>query len=102
VMYLGRLIEVAPEAVLFEHPRHPYTRALLAAVPEAGPDATPPAVLPGEIPSPLDPPAGCRFQTRCPRAEARCRVAEPPLTEEQPGRWVRCYFPEPEPLRRTA
>jgi oligopeptide/dipeptide ABC transporter ATP-binding protein len=102
VMYLGRLLEVAPEADLFEHPRHPYTRALLAAVPEAGPDAVPPAVLPGEIPSPLDPPAGCRFQTRCPRAEARCRAAEPPLVEERPGSWVRCYFPEPEPMRRTA
>jgi oligopeptide/dipeptide ABC transporter ATP-binding protein len=102
VMYLGRLVEVAPEGVLFEHPRHPYTRALLAAVPEVGPDAALPAALPGEIPSPLDPPAGCRFQTRCPRAEATCRVAEPPLVEEQPGRWVRCYFPEPEPLRRTA
>jgi peptide/nickel transport system ATP-binding protein len=102
VMYLGRLVEVGPEAVLFEHPRHPYTRALLEAVPEASPDAVPPVVLPGEVPSPLDPPAGCRFQTRCRRAEARCRAAEPPLVEEQPGRWVRCYFPEPEPLRRTA
>jgi oligopeptide/dipeptide ABC transporter ATP-binding protein len=102
VMYLGRLVEVAPEADLFDHPRHPYTRALLAAVPEAGPDASPPSVLPGEIPSLLDPPTGCRFQTRCPRAEARCRAAEPPLVEECPGRWVRCYFPEPEPLRRTA
>jgi peptide/nickel transport system ATP-binding protein len=102
VMYLGRLVEVAPETDLFDHPRHPYTRALLAAVPEAGPHAVPPSVLPGEIPSPLDPPAGCRFQTRCPRAEARCRAAEPPLVEERSGRWVRCYFPEPEPLRRTA
>ena len=102
VMYLGRLVEVAPEAALFEHPRHPYTRALLAAVPEAGPDAAPPAVLPGEIPSPLDPPAGCRFQTRCPRAEARCRAAEPELTEAQAGHWVRCHFPEPEPLTRSA
>jgi peptide/nickel transport system ATP-binding protein len=102
VMYLGRLVEVAPEADLFDHPRHPYTRALLAAVPEALPDAVPPGVLPGELPSPLDPPAGCRFQTRCPRAEAQCRAAEPPLVEERPGRWVRCYFPEPEPLRRTA
>jgi len=102
VMYLGRLVEVAPEADLFDHPRHPYTRALLAAVPEAAPDAMPPGVLPGELPSPLDPPAGCRFQTRCPRVEAQCRAAEPPLVEERPGRWVRCYFPEPEPLRRTA
>jgi peptide/nickel transport system ATP-binding protein len=102
VMYLGRLVEIASESALFEHPRHPYTRALLAAVPEAGPDAAPPAVLPGEIPSPLDPPAGCRFQTRCPRAEARCRAGEPPLTEERPDHWVRCYFPEPEPLRRPA
>jgi oligopeptide/dipeptide ABC transporter ATP-binding protein len=102
VMYLGRLVEVAPEADLFDHPRHPYTRALLAAVPEVGPDAVPPGVQLGELPSPLDPPAGCRFQTRCPRAEAQCRAAEPPLVEERPGRWVRCYFPEPEPLRRTA
>jgi oligopeptide/dipeptide ABC transporter ATP-binding protein len=102
VMYLGRLVEVAPESALFEHPRHPYTRALLAAVPEAGPDARPPAVLPGEIPSPLDPPTGCRFQTRCPRAEARCRAAEPELTEARPGHWMRCYFPEPAPLVRPA
>jgi oligopeptide/dipeptide ABC transporter ATP-binding protein len=102
VMYLGRLVEVAPEARLFAHPRHPYTRALLAAVPEAGPDAVPPAVLPGEMPSPLSPPPGCRFQTRCPRAEARCRGPEPELTPVAPDHWVRCYFPEPEPLRRSA
>jgi oligopeptide/dipeptide ABC transporter ATP-binding protein len=102
VMYLGRLVEVAPEAALFEHPRHPYTRALLAAVPEAGPAATLPAVLPGEIPSPLRPPPGCRFQTRCPRAEARCRAVEPSLAEEAPGHWVRCHFPAPEPLGGTA
>jgi oligopeptide/dipeptide ABC transporter ATP-binding protein len=102
VMYLGRLVEIAPEAALFQHPRHPYTRALLAAVPEAGPDAVLPAVLPGEIPSPLDPPAGCRFQSRCPRAEARCGAAEPALAEEAPGHWVRCYFPEPVPLLRSA
>jgi oligopeptide/dipeptide ABC transporter ATP-binding protein len=102
VMYLGRLVEVAPEAALFEHPRHPYTRALLAAVPEVGPDARPPAVLPGEIPSPLDPPTGCRFQTRCPRAEARCRAGEPELTEAKPGHWMRCYFPEPAPLAHSA
>jgi oligopeptide/dipeptide ABC transporter ATP-binding protein len=102
VMYLGRLVEVASEAALFERPRHPYTRALLAAVPEAGAHASLPAVLPGEIPSPLDPPAGCRFQTRCPRAEAPCRAVEPELTEEEPGHWVRCYFPEPAPGARPA
>jgi oligopeptide/dipeptide ABC transporter ATP-binding protein len=102
VMYLGRLVELAPEPALFQHPRHPYTRALLAAVPEPDPAVPAPVVLPGELPSPLDPPAGCRFQTRCPRAETRCRTAEPALTEERPGHWVRCYFPEPEPLRRTA
>src|SRR5262245_10277382 len=101
-MYLGRLVEVAPEAALFEHPRHPYTRALLAAVPEAAPDAMPPAVLPGEIPSMRDPPPGCRFQTRCPRVEPRCRASEPALVEEPSGHWVRCYFPEPAPLRRPA
>ena len=101
VMYLGQLVEVASESALFEHPRHPYTRALLAAVPEARADARLPAVLPGEIPSPLDPPAGCRFQTRCPRAEARCRAAEPALTLDRPGHWVRCYVPEPEPLPRS-
>jgi oligopeptide/dipeptide ABC transporter ATP-binding protein len=50
----------------------------------------------------LDPPAGCRFQTRCPRAKARCRAGEPPITEDRPDHWGRCYFPEPEPLRRPA
>jgi oligopeptide/dipeptide ABC transporter ATP-binding protein len=94
VMYLGRLVELAPEAALFERPRHPYTRALLAAVPAVAPHARPPAVLPGEIPSPLAPPPGCRFQTRCPKAEARCRALEPELREEAPGHWVRCHFPE--------
>jgi oligopeptide/dipeptide ABC transporter ATP-binding protein len=94
VMYLGRLVELAPEPALFGHPRHPYTRALLAAVPEAVPAAPLPAVLPGEIPSPLDPPPGCRFQTRCPRAEARCRAVEPDFLEAAPGHWVRCHFPE--------
>jgi oligopeptide/dipeptide ABC transporter ATP-binding protein len=92
VMYLGHLVEVAPEPVLFGGPRHPYTRALLAAVPEAAPGAAPPAVLPGEIPSPLEPPPGCRFETRCPRAEARCRAVAPELREVAPGQWVRCHF----------
>ena len=93
VMYLGRLVELAPEAALFQHPRHPYTRALIAAVPEARPDASLPAVLPGEIPSPLRPPRGCRFVTRCPQAADRCHAAEPELREEAPGHWVRCHYP---------
>jgi oligopeptide/dipeptide ABC transporter ATP-binding protein len=94
VMYLGRLVEVADEAALFAAPRHPYTQALIAAVPEPGPDARPPRPsLPGELPSPLRPPPGCHFHTRCPRAEARCRQEDPALRAERPGHWVRCHFP---------
>jgi oligopeptide/dipeptide ABC transporter ATP-binding protein len=95
VMYLGRLVEVADEAALFADPRHPYTRALIAAVPEPGPGAPPPVPLAGEIPSPLHPPAGCHFHTRCPKAEPRCRQVDPELREERPGRLVRCHFPGP-------
>jgi oligopeptide transport system ATP-binding protein len=94
VMYLGQLVEIAPEAELFEHPHHPYTAALLAAVPEPVPDLVLPPPLPGEVPSPLDPPSGCHFHPRCARAEARCRVEAPllrPLPES--GALVRCHFP---------
>jgi oligopeptide/dipeptide ABC transporter ATP-binding protein len=94
VMYLGRLVEIAPEAELFEHPHHPYTAALLAAVPEASPDATVPPPLPGEVPSPIEPPSGCHFHPRCARAEARCRVEAPQLRPlPQSGALVRCHFP---------
>ncbi|MBY0337717.1 MAG: ATP-binding cassette domain-containing protein [Acetobacteraceae bacterium] len=75
VMYLGRIVEEGPAEEVFHHPRHPYTRALLAAVPGHGAGA----VLEGDVPSPLRPPSGCRFHTRCPHAEARCRDAEPGL-----------------------
>jgi oligopeptide/dipeptide ABC transporter ATP-binding protein len=94
VMYLGRLVELAREEALFERPLHPYTAALIAAVPEPDPATRGRlAVLPGEIPSPLDPPPGCPFNTRCPRAEARCRAELPEFREAEPGRWVRCHFP---------
>jgi oligopeptide/dipeptide ABC transporter ATP-binding protein len=94
VMYLGRLVELSDEDALFERPLHPYTAALIAAVPEPDP-ATRGAlsILPGEIPSPLNPPPGCPFNTRCPKAEARCRAELPEFREIEPRRWVRCHFP---------
>ena len=93
VMYLGRLVEIAPEPELFEHPHHPYTAALLAAALEPVPGALPPP-LPGEVPSPIEPPSGCHFHPRCPRAQARCR-AEAPQLRPLPGSvaLVRCHFP---------
>ncbi len=93
VMYLGRIVEIGPEADLFERPAHPYTEALLAAVPEPTLDEeiTPP--LSGEIPSPLDRPSGCHFHTRCPRAQERCRIEDPALAARRPGHDVRCHFP---------
>jgi oligopeptide/dipeptide ABC transporter ATP-binding protein len=92
VMYLGRVVEAAPTRVLFREPLHPYTRALLAAVPRPVPGAGLPAPLGGEVPSPADPPSGCRFRTRCPLAEARCAEAVPPLREAAPGRLVACHL----------
>jgi oligopeptide/dipeptide ABC transporter ATP-binding protein len=94
VMYLGRLVEIAPEAELFEHPHHPYTAALLAAVPEPVPDRAIPPPLPGEVPSPIEPPSGCHFHPRCARAEARCRAEAPELRAlPRSGALVRCHFP---------
>jgi oligopeptide transport system ATP-binding protein len=94
VMYLGRLVEIAPEAELFEHPHHPYTAALLAAVPEPVPDRPVPPLLAGEVPSPIEPPSGCHFHPRCARAEARCRSEAPELRPlPQSGALVRCHYP---------
>jgi oligopeptide transport system ATP-binding protein len=94
VMYLGRLVEIGPEAELFEHPHHPYTAALLAAVPEPVPDRAIPPPLPGEVPSPIEPPSGCHFHPRCARAEARCRAEAPELRAlPRSGALVRCHFP---------
>jgi oligopeptide/dipeptide ABC transporter ATP-binding protein len=97
VMYLGRLVEVAPTGLLFKQPLHPYTQALLAAIPAVG-DGTvsifddPTRLLEGELPNPIDLPRGCRFASRCPHRMARCDEAEPALREAAPGHAVACYL----------
>ena len=92
VMYLGKLCEIGPAEQLYESPAHPYTKALLAAVPEPDPDvALGGEVLAGEPPSPVDPPSGCRFRTRCPLATERCALEEPPMREVAPGHFVACH-----------
>lgn len=93
VMYLGRIVEIGPEADIFERTAHPYTQALIAAVPEPIPDLEPPPPLSGEIPSPLNRPSGCHFHTRCPKVQDRCRQDDPPLASRRPGHDVRCHFP---------
>ena len=91
VMYLGRVMEVAPAEVIYRSPRHPYTVALLEAVPEPDPTARRPlAGLPGEMPSPFAPPSGCVFRTRCRFAEEACARIEPPLVEVAPGHSKAC------------
>ncbi len=93
VMYLGKLVETASVNELFDHPRHPYTRALLAAVPVPDPAVERQRaheILPGEVPSPLNPPSGCVFHPRCHLAVAACRGAVPALREIRPKHWVAC------------
>ncbi len=92
VMYLGRIVELAPTAQLFGEPRHPYTRALLSAVPVPDPRRrTARAQLQGEPPSPLDPPSGCPFHPRCPLADARCRAERPTLITDATGHATACH-----------
>jgi len=89
VMYLGRIVETGTTDAIFENPRHPYTRALLSAIP--GPEgSTEKLALAGETPSPMDPPSGCHFRTRCPFAESRCADARPPLEDTGTGTDVAC------------
>ena len=95
VMYLGTLVESAPTRKLFANPSHPYTKALLSAIPSLDPnERTKAQKLEGEIPSPVNPPPGCKFHTRCPVAEARCRTEVPEWRELSDGHSVACHFAE--------
>jgi peptide/nickel transport system ATP-binding protein len=105
VMYLGKICEVGPPDLIYEQPAHPYTRVLLDAIPVPDPSIRPEArakVL-GEIPSPVAPPSGCRFRTRCPKAQPKCADEEPQIREIHSGQFVACHFPlaagEPLPTR---
>lgn len=94
VMYLGRIMELGESETLFEHPRHPYTVALLSAIPTTDPcgKRSAPILLGGNIPSPADPPVGCPFHTRCYMAKEVCAKVRPPLAEVEDGHWSACHF----------
>jgi peptide/nickel transport system ATP-binding protein len=93
VIYLGRIVELAATRALFGSPQHPYTEALLSAVPVPDPTVQRKRIiLVGDVPSPVDLPQGCRFHTRCPYAFDRCRVEEPKLQEVLPGHFAACHL----------
>ncbi|MDD9369589.1 MAG: ATP-binding cassette domain-containing protein [Acidimicrobiales bacterium] len=95
VMYLGKICEVGDPEALYANPAHPYTAALLASIPVPDPTVRPDEadLLTGELPSPVDPPSGCRFRTRCPRAQAQCATTEPQIRQVGPDQFVACHFP---------
>ncbi|MEW2509664.1 dipeptide ABC transporter ATP-binding protein [Streptomyces sp. NPDC046870] len=102
VMYLGKIVEIGDREDLYDNPRHPYTRALLSAVPEATVDEEPRERirLTGDVPSPINPPSGCRFRTRCWKATEKCATEAPPLVQvegNKPGHLTACHYPETQP-----
>jgi peptide/nickel transport system ATP-binding protein len=90
VMYLGRLVELAPKPALFANPLHPYTRMLLDAIPDLEKTGTSRVAVAGEVPNPLSPPSGCAFHPRCPYANARCQTERPEMTPYGAA-WVACH-----------
>jgi oligopeptide transport system ATP-binding protein len=97
VMYLGRIIETGPSKAIFTAPRHPYTQALLSAVPTPDPTLRGKRrriVLQGDLPSPANPPSGCRFRTRCWKATDKCAQVEPLLTPQPDGLQTACHYPD--------
>jgi oligopeptide/dipeptide ABC transporter ATP-binding protein len=105
VMYLGRIVEKAPTDQLFASPQHPYTQALLSAVPIPDPEQRAKRILlTGDVPSPVNPPKACRFHPRCPRAQPVCSEVDPPLEEKLPHQLAACHFPGPQerwPITQT-
>ena len=93
VMYLGKVVETAESKAIINAPKHPYTQALLSAVPVVDPDSKRQRIiLPGDVPSPINPPSGCPFHPRCPVAEARCKIEVPALREVSPSHFAACHL----------
>ena len=93
VMYLGRIVELATDKALYQNPLHPYSQALLSAVPIPDPEVQKQKILlQGDVPSPMNPPSGCSFHTRCPQAKEVCSRQEPALQDMGDGHWVACHL----------